>query len=229
MKNNIKLKTILILLISSVFTSAQQKRQLTEDNYYQIKTLPIPEGIELEVGGVATMPDGRVGVSTRRGEIWVIENPYMKGSTMPHYTRFASGMHEVLGLAYKEGSFYCTQRGELTKLTDIDGDGEADSYEALARWPISGNYHEYTYGPVFDKAGDMYIMLNLAWIGFGEGNMAKWRGWMLKIHAKDGLIEPIATGLRSPAGFNLNDEGDMFYAENQGDWVGSGRITHFAK
>jgi cytochrome c551/c552 len=35
--------------------------------------------------------------------------------------------------------------------------------------------------------------------------------------------------LRSPAGYSINDEGDIFYGENQGDWVGSGRVTHLAK
>jgi azurin/glucose/arabinose dehydrogenase len=174
------------------------------------------------------MPDGRIGVSTRRGDIWIVENPYMVGSTAPSYKLFASGMHEVLGLAYKDGSFYCTQRGELTKITDLDGDGEADEYKAIAVWPLSGNYHEYSYGPLFDKNGDMYISLNLAWVGYGEGNMAKWRGWILKIKPT-GEIEPFATGLRSPAGILLNEAGDLFYGENQGDWVGSGRITHLAK
>ena len=39
-------------------------------------------------------------------------------------------------------------------------------------------------------------------------------------------MTPIATGMRSPAGFGLNKNGDIFYTENQGDWVGSGRMTH---
>jgi azurin len=32
--------------------------------------------------------------------------------------------------------------------------------------------------------------------------------------------------MRSPAGFGTNAEGELFYSENQGDWIGSGRITH---
>ena len=39
-------------------------------------------------------------------------------------------------------------------------------------------------------------------------------------------MTPIATGLRSPAGFGFNEDEDIFYTENQGDWVGSGRMTH---
>jgi azurin len=92
---------------------------------------------------------------------------------------------------------------------------------------LSGNYHEYAYGPVFDKNGDMYVTLNVAWVGYGDG-LGKWHGWLLKVKP-DGTQEPIATGLRSPAGFNLNSKGDIFYAENQGDWVGSGRVTHLEK
>jgi cytochrome c551/c552 len=199
-----------------------------EQDYYEIKTLPIPKEIYLEVGGLATMPDGRLAVSTRRGEIWIVENPYQKTSHQTYYRRFASGLHEVLGLAYKDGVFYCSQRGELMKISDTDRDGVADLYEPIYQFDLSGNYHEYTYGPVIDKNGDMWVSLNLAWVGFGEGKFAKWRGWFVKI-TPDGKLEPFAGGLRSPAGYSFNEEGDLFYGENQGDWVGSGRVTHLAK
>ena len=216
------------LFVISICAFAQKPSQKTEKDYYEIKTLPIPKEIYLEIGGIATMPDGRLAVSTRRGEIWIIENPYQTTNHQVHYKRFASGMHEVLGLAYKDGAFYCSQRGELTKITDTDRDGVADLYEPIYQFELSGNYHEYTYGPVFDKNGDMLVTLNLAWVGFGEGKFAKWRGWLVKIHP-DGTLEPFAAGLRSPAGYSINQDGDIFYGENQGDWVGSGRVTHLAK
>ena len=218
---------ILGLLMQPIFAQLKPK-PLTEEDFYEIKTIAIPNGIQLEIGGVAPMPDGRLGVCTRRGEVWVIENPYQLNGTQPSYTLFASGLHEALGLAYREGSFYCCQRGELTKLTDTDADGKADIYESVANWDLSGNYHEYSYGPVFDKNGDMYLTFNVAWVGYGEGKLAKWRGWLVKVK-KDGSLEPIATGLRSPAGFTVNSNDDVLYGENQGDWVGSGRVTHLEK
>ena len=224
MKNTLKFTLVFFLFV--LHAIAQDSRPATEEDFYALKTISIPENIALEVGGVATLPDGRIAVSTRRGEIWLIGNPYESGS-QPYYKKYASGMHEVLGLAYKDGSFYCTQRGELTKLTDDDNDGVADRYEAIYRFDKSGNYHEYVYGPVFDKEGNMFVTLNVAWIGYGEG-LAKWHGWMVKIKP-DGTLEPWATGLRSPAGFMQNTAGDWFYGENQGDWVGSGRATHLAK
>ena len=223
-----KLKLSILLLAISVGAFGQKPAPKTEQDFYEIKTLPIPQDLYLEVGGLATMPDGRLAVSTRRGEIWIVENPYQKDSHQTNFRRFASGLHEILGLAYKDGVFYCSQRGELTKITDTNRDGVADLYEPIFQFELSGNYHEYTYGPVFDKNGDMLVTLNLAWIGFGEGKFAKWRGWLVKIKP-DGTLEPQSAGLRSPAGYSINDEGDIFYGENQGDWVGSGRITHLAK
>ena len=219
--------SIIVFLLLSVanFSNAQKTAVQSEKDFYSLKTIAIPEEVKLEVGGIAVLPDGRIAASTRRGEIWVIQNAYGNGA--PHFTKFASGLHEVLGLAYKEGAFYCTQRGELTKIEDRDGDGKADAFTPVTLFQLSGNYHEYAYGPVFDKNGDMYVTLNVAWVGYGDG-LGKWHGWLLKVKP-DGTQEPIATGLRSPAGFNLNSKGDIFYAENQGDWVGSGRVTHLEK
>lgn len=221
-----KTQRLLFLLSFCVYTSfAQTNTVQSEKDFYSLKTIAIPEEVKLEVGGIAVLPDGRIAASTRRGEIWIIQNAYGNGS--PHFTRFASGMHEVLGLAYRDGVFYCTQRGELTKIEDKDGDGRADSYTPITLFQLSGNYHEYAYGPVFDKNGEMFVTLNVAWVGYGDG-LGKWHGWLLKVK-NDGVIEPIATGLRSPAGFTVNSNNDVFYAENQGDWVGSGRVTHLEK
>ncbi|WP_128545833.1 plastocyanin/azurin family copper-binding protein [Larkinella soli] len=225
MKKIIGLFLSTFLLAAGV--SAQTGRPMTEDDYYRLITLPIPEGVLLEVGGMTVIPDGRLGVSTRRGEVWLISNPYMQGSRQPQFRRFGYGLHEPLGLTYHKGAFYATQRGEITKMIDTDGDGEANEYQSIVKWPLSGNYHEYSYGPLFLPDGDMLITLNLDWIGFGA-SLAKWRGWMLKVNEK-GELKPWATGLRSPAGFTMLRDGSIFYAENQGDWVGSGRMTHLER
>lgn len=201
-----------------------------EDDYYKLISLPIPEGVILEVGGMTTLPNGSLAVCTRRGEVWIISNPSISGNARPTYKRFAYGLHEPLGLAYKDGDIYVTQRSELTRLRDTDGDGQADSYDKVYAWPLSGNYHEYSYGPLFMPNGNMLVTLNLGWSNsLGHGvSLVPWRGWMLEI-TPDGQMTPVAAGLRSPSGFGTNAAGDVFYTENQGDWVGSGRITHLTK
>jgi uncharacterized cupredoxin-like copper-binding protein/glucose/arabinose dehydrogenase len=220
---HIQIRNFSLLLLSLLAGLGLHGQPLT-GQYFKIEKVKIPTGIELEVGGLAFDDQGNLGVATRRGEVWLIKNP---GSAEPTYTRYAHGLHEPLGLNFRDGSFYCAQRGELTRLTDRNGDGKADRYEALYVWDLAGNYHEYSYGPVFTPEGDMLVTLNLGWIGRGA-SLSEWRGWLVKI-TKSGDLEPIATGLRSPAGFGYNKDGDIFYTENQGDWVGSGRMTHLEK
>lgn len=222
--------TLLLLLFAVSPALAQPEVSslaAAERNYYRIVSLPIPGHVDLEVGGMAFRPDGSLAVATRKGDVWIVHNPYMLGETPPRYSRFAQGLHEPLGLAYHNGALYTNQRGELTRLVDTDGDDVADRYDAIVTWPLDGNYHEYSYGPLFQEDGSMLVTLNLGWIGRGA-SLSKWRGWLLEV-SPEGEVTPVATGLRSPAGFVLNENGDVFYSENQGDWVGSGRVTHLEK
>jgi len=216
---------VLCLALLSQPASAQSNdNSAAALKFYSISDVSIPDHVILEVGGMTFLEDGRLAVCTRRGEIWIVDDPGQKKSKTPTYTRFAYGLHEPLGLAYHDGSLYVNQRAELTKITDTDKDGKADLFQTICTWPLSGNYHDYAYGPLFLPNGDMLVTLNLSWIGRGE-SLTKWRGWMMKITA-DGKLIPYAAGMRSPAGFGFNAEGDVFFAENQGDWISSGRITH---
>lgn len=229
MNKNMKRLFIIYTMLMMVLNANAQtsKRQPTEDDYYKIITLPAPEDILLEVGGVTTLPDGRIAVCTRRGDVWTIENPYMEDGASPRYKLFASGLHEALGLAYKDNALYTAQRGELTKLVDTNGDGKADVYETIYAWPLSGHYHEYSYGPKFAPDGSMFVTGNVA---FGDEewwrgeSRVPWRGWALRI-TPDGKMEPWATGMRSPCGLGMID-GELFYTDNQGDWIGTGGMWH---
>jgi cytochrome c551/c552 len=172
------------------------------------------------------MPDGNLAIATRRGDVYIVENPT---SPKPYFRKFASGLHELLGIAYKNGSLYVAQRGELTRLQDANMDGKADIFETIYAWPLSGNYHEYSYGPKIAPDGSFYVTLNL---GFGDvwwsgTSFVPWRGWALHIF-EDGRMEPWATGLRSPCGISMID-GELFYTDNQGDWMGSGSIMPVKK
>lgn len=216
------------ILYSVIFTGALSAQETPkEEDFFKIMKVPTPEGIILEVGGLVSLPNGDLGISTRRGDVFIVENPT---SRTPYFRKFASGMHEVLGLAYKDGAFYCAQRGELTKLVDTNLDGKADVYETVYSWPLSGHYHEYSFGPKIAPDGSFFVTANVAfgsqewWRGESR---VPWRGWAMRI-SEDGKMDPWATGMRSPAGLGfLNNE--LFYTDNQGDWMGSGALWKIEK
>jgi uncharacterized cupredoxin-like copper-binding protein/glucose/arabinose dehydrogenase len=195
-----------------------------ENLYWKRTPMPVPDNIVLEVTGILALPGKRLLVTTRRGEMWFVDGAY-DDDPHPKYTLFASGLHEPLGIiAAPPGGYYVAQRQELTRVADTDGDGVADLFETVCKLPISGSYHEYAFGPVMGPNGNLRVTLNVAFGGATQAP-APWRGWMVEI-TPDGQMTPIAAGLRSPCGFTVSAAGDWFFAENQGEWVGSGRVTH---
>src|SRR5438309_11766793 len=68
---------LLLALGGAAFAQQPRESQATgnESDYYRMSTVPVPEGVVLEVGGLETLPDGRLAVATRRGDVWIIENP----------------------------------------------------------------------------------------------------------------------------------------------------------
>ncbi|MFO0881119.1 MAG: hypothetical protein U0840_27665 [Gemmataceae bacterium] len=191
--------------------------------YYKLLTFETPPGQVLEAGAIEILPGDRVAVGTRRGEVWIIDNAYDPDPEKVKFTRFAHGLHEVLGLAWKDGWLYVTQRPDVTRIKDTNGDGKADLFEVVTDgWEINGDYHEYAFGSRFDKEGNIWITLCLT--GSFDSN-SKFRGWAGKL-TKDGKWIPTTSGVRSPGGIGFNAAGDVFYTDNQGPWNGTCHLKH---
>jgi hypothetical protein len=218
----------MIPLLLAAFAIAPQDLA-DEAHYYSVEHLVPPEGARLEVGGMDWLPDGRLAVSTRRGQVWLIEDALAPDPRAARFTLFAEGLQEGLGLAVVDGVIHVVQRGELSRLLDRDGDGRCERIETVSdRWGNSGHYHEFAFGLPRDAAGNFYVSLN---VSFGD---PQWwhgrstvpdRGWVVQI-APDGTTRPFASGLRSPSGLGVNAKGDLFATDNQGDWMPACPIFH---
>ena len=217
MRTRAILGLLLVLLADTAF--AQQPAISTaEDVYYRLLRFPMQDRIVLEAGAMQFLPDGKLAAATRRGEIYLVDKPLADKPETANFTQFAAGLHEVLGLAWRDGSLYCVQRGEVTRLRDTDQNGQADEYQTVADgWGLTGDYHEYAFGSKFDREGNLWVTLCLTG-SFGSEGL--YRGWCLRVSA-DGKVIPTCSGLRSPGGVGANAAGDMFYTENQGPWNGA--------
>ncbi len=241
-------------MVVPILATAQDKPP-TEEDYYRLVTFPLPEDVVLEVGGLDWLDKEktRLLACTRRGELWVIDNVYtnqpaLEGqklkvkvkdgktvevdpdpSQIVRFKQMLFGMHEPLGMMVNPGhgfpdGIYMAQRTELTRVADLDGDDLIDEVETFCNgWEVSGSYHEYAFGPKMGKEGRMWITLNRPF-GGGQEATAYWRGWAVNVDS-GGKMYPICPGLRSPAGLGPNEEGEMFYTDNQGDHVASGKLA----
>ena len=244
MKKYLYLALFLYNLALTGCKSDNQSDALPEESYL-VEDISIPDGLTAEVGGMGFLPNGNLMVCFHRGEV-MSYNPETE-----EWKLFAFGLHDPLGLlVVSDTEIIVMQQPELTRLKDTDGDGQADLYETVTdEFGLSGNYHEFNYGPVKDSDGNLFFALNTASSGGGIKNIVRgevnlngrdgdgrkqmysvvpYRGWMMQLTPEGELI-PYASGLRSPNGLGFDTEGNLFVADNQGDWVSTSALYHIRK
>lgn len=187
-----------------------------EARYYRIVEVPIPEEMALEAGSFEVLPDDRLAVGTRRGDIYLVDGAFDE-HPVTAFHRYAGGLDEIFGMSFQDGAFYVTQQTEVTRITDTNDDGRADLFETLSDVWGFREYHEFAFGSKLDDEGNIWVALCLS-----KSYHSTWpfRGWCLKI-TPEGEAIPICSGIRSPCGIGPNEHGVMFYAESQGPWNGS--------
>jgi len=192
-----------------------------EAKYYPIVSIPIPPEVPMRPGSFEILPDGRLAVGTRRGDIYFIKGAF-ESTPAPEYHLFASGQDEIFGLSWKDGAMTATSFGETTRITDTNGDGVADNYDTLTNnWGYAEG-HEFAFASKHDPEGNIWVALGLS--GSYESHNL-FRGWAVKV-TPDGKMIPVCSGLRSPAGVGPNAEGAMFVIESQGPWNGCCSLKH---
>ncbi|EDM29159.1 probable large, multifunctional secreted protein [Lentisphaera araneosa HTCC2155] len=207
--------------ISSLLLLTMAMSSMANPKGYSIQTIETPPNVLFHITGLDTDKDGNMYCATRYGDVWVYK---VQNKT---WHKFAEGLHEPCGLLIEnDGSLVVTQKPEMTRLIDSNKDGKADLYIPLTReFKFHNNYHEFNFGGVKDNDGNYIGTLGTAAGPTAKGlklsamaSLGDWRGWAYKV-SPEGKFTPIASGLRSPAGLGRNPAGEIFYTDNQGDYV----------
>ncbi len=230
------IKFLIWIICSGTFFCKRDSNKPITEGAYNVENISLPAGLVGETGAIEFLPDGRLVACFLRGEV-MIYDPVSKD-----WQVFATGLHEPLGLLLiNDQEMLVMQRPELTRIKDTDGNGKADWFETVTdEFGMTGNYHEWNYGPIRDQQGNLYVGLNTA-SEYGKvmpevrGKLdttlvpgkplqkfsaVPYRGWIMKI-TPDGKTHPFASGLRSPNGLVIDDLNRLFVNDNQGDWVGT--------
>ena len=239
------MKSLRILSTYIGFSLLTNAANITD--YYKLERVPLPDALvkpnsaATQVDGLDFFPDGRLAACFVDGHVNTLR------PETGEWKLFAEGLHTPLGIVVlNDYEMVVGQRPEITKLKDTDKDGVADEFEALSdAFGISGNYHEFNFGPVQDKDGNLFFALGTASSGAGvryekRGVFNKlsymdrmyscvpYRGWVLKI-TPEGKTIPWASGLRTPNGLGFDLKGNLLVTDNQGDWVGTSKMHHIEK
>ncbi|MFM7056530.1 MAG: c-type cytochrome [Planctomycetota bacterium] len=176
--------------------------------------LALPAG--LMPTGMAWFADGRMAVSSLRGEVRILRDRDGDGK-YDTADVFADGLAAPYGVLVDGADVLVAHKPELLRLRDMDGDGRADVSQVLASgWGFSDDYHDWTSGLTRDAEGNLYVGLGS---DYSQNKRSpdndRWRGTILKIDPT-GRMEPIAFSMRFPMGLAFDAHGRLFATDNQG-------------
>ena len=168
--------------------------------------------------------DGTAAIATMTGEVWLVKGIDEKLANL-RWKRFATGLHQPLGIKIVKDKLHVLGRDQITCLHDLNGDDEADFYECVTNaMQTSPGGHDFIVGLEADKEGRWY---------FASGNQG-----VCRIYVKQTLLsvqkqqtgvsasqEVLATGFRNPNGLGLSPDGRFITTSGQeGDWTPASSI-----
>jgi mono/diheme cytochrome c family protein len=203
-----------------------------DERPYALDTIPYPTEnpwfANTRFGAFDFFADGdRIACSTWNGDVWIASG---LGGDLRNiqWKRYASGLFQTLGLKIVDGVIYTQGRDQITRLHDLNGDGEADYYECFNNdVKITDGFHEFSFDLVTDAEGNFWFSKGMPVLGGGRG-FARWtehNGSILKVSANGDTLERFAWGLRAPGGIGIGPNGEVTTGENEGSWVPRCKIT----
>ncbi|MFM1769509.1 MAG: hypothetical protein RJA22_2038 [Verrucomicrobiota bacterium] len=164
----------------------------------------------LFMAGVDFTADGAAYVGTIHGDVWRVTGLDDSLQTL-RWKRFATGLHQPLGLKVRDGKVFVLGRDQITRLHDRNNDGEADFYENFCNAiRTSKGSHDYVTCLEQDNAGNFYYI-------DPEG--------LHRVSPDGRQVQTIATGWRNPNGMGVSPDGRILTAApQQGNWTPSSQI-----
>ncbi len=194
-----------------------------EQGGYAMDTLTLPDSTPwntwFRTSALDFFPDGRMALTTYGGDVWIVSG-IDDELTELQWKRFAGGLYEPFGVKVVDGFVYVTCKDRLTKLHDINGDGEADFYESFnADTDVSVNFHAFNFDLQTDSQGNFYYAKS------GHGADSDLPGAVFKISADGKQREVYCTGFRTPNGMGILPDDRLTASDNQGQWTPASKVN----
>jgi hypothetical protein len=181
-----------------------------------------PWRANIRPAGLDFFPDGRMAVCTWDGDVWIVsglDDPAGK----VRWKRFAAGLQQPLGLKIVDGVIYTAGRDQVTRLHDLNGDGEADFYENFNNDAgLTLQRHEFVMDLQTDAEGNLYYCRSGHYILSKRGDNC----CVYRLSSDGSKLEHFARGFREPNGLGIGPDGTMTVGDNEGNGIPQTPIYH---
>lgn len=207
-----------------------------DDGAYVVDTITIPfenrYGSRMRTAAFDFFSDGRAAVSTWNGDVWVVSG-IDDDLDRIEWKRFATGLYDPLGLRIVDDIVHVHGRDGLTRLHDLNGDGEADHYECLNNDVcVTPNFHEFAFDLQTDPDGNFYFSKGAPVRAGGRGfeTIAPHHGTVMRVSKDGSRLDVIASGLRAPNGIGISPDGSVITTgDNEGTFMPRCRLNWITK
>jgi hypothetical protein len=171
---------------------------------YEIDDIPLPGDAPpfapMTLCGLDFAADGTAYACTLVGDVWKISG--LSGDLRDvRWKRFAAGLNTPMGVQVVDGVPYVMTVPNIIRLTDVNGDGEADFYERFSRQHISGSGQNGR-----DLRRD------------ADGNFYTNNGAGIWRISRDGSrVEKVGDGSRNPLGLAVRADGLAISDSSEGE------------
>lgn len=207
-----------------------------------------PGGMDMPVGGLGMLSDGRLVVARfdaqtlkapsptqePNGELWLLTNPTADDPKDVKGQLIAAGLFEPSGVYVIDDAIYVSQRRELSKFEFDEGSNMWEKTIVASGWDTN-DFHQISAGlpwlpgPTEDHPGFFYMSRG-AGLGKNQNPPNHASVWKIDLSKPDGEnVEVLTGGHRTPNGLGLNTAGDCFVIDNQGGWTPANEINHVQK
>ncbi|MAI71916.1 MAG: heme-binding domain-containing protein [Rhodopirellula sp.] len=191
------------------------KGELGTTTPYAVDQIPLPRDNPWKAllygGGHDFLSDGSAVLCTMQGDVWQAAG-LDDGLQKIVWRRIASGLFQPLGMVVHEDQIFVIGRDQLTRLHDLNDDGEIDYYECFSQaLETSASGHDFTCDLWRDTEGRFYT--------------ASGKQGVMRIAADGESAEIVANGLRNSDGLGLAPDGLVTIPSSEGDWMPASMIA----
>ena len=211
---------------------------------YRVTTIR-PGGMEMPVGGLGMLPDGRLVVArfdartlqaphpTREpnGELWLVSNPAADDASLIAAEQIADGLFEPSGVAVVRDAIYVSHRQEILRF-DLDRQSGRWVPAVVAAGWDTNDFHQISAGllhrdgPTPDHPGFLF-MARSPGLGLKRNPPNHGSVWRIDLSQPAGRnVTPLTGGHRTPNGLAYGPEGELFVVDNQGEWTPANELNH---